>query len=324
MKRLPEQPVIIIAELCQNHKGDIDILKEMVRESAKAGATYAKIQSMYADDLTFRERFETGLIKDGKTLTIKRPFQQEYDRLKPMDLDPEAHWIFIRECERYHIKPLTTVFSRSRVPFLEQFPWNEIKVASYDCASFPLIRELKERFRHLFISTGATYDHEIQMTAEILGEHDYTFLHGVTIYPTPLDSLNLARMDYLRQFSPTVGFSDHTLVERDGINASIVALYRGADLIERHFTVLDKTETKDGPVSINPDQLKELVEFSKMDTHQLGSYIEEEIPDYRRMIGDGRSNLTHEELLNRDYYRGRFGSKIDNEVVYNYDEKRAF
>lgn len=323
MKTSEETPVII-AELCQNHKGDLDILKEMVHEAARAGATYAKIQSMYAEDLTFRERFETGQAEGDKVLTIKRPYQAEYNRLKPMDLDPEAHEMFIRECEQNKIKPLTTVFSRSRIPFLEQFPWMEIKVASYDCASFPMVRELKSRFNHLFISTGATYDHEIEKTAGILKEHNYSFLHGVTIYPTPLASLNLGRMNFLRQFTDSVGFSDHTLVGRDGINASIAALYLGANVIERHFTVLDATETRDGPVSINPDQLKNLVGFSRMKREDLESYVRKEIPDLNKMIGDGRSDLTHEELLNRDYYRGRFASKIKDEVVYNYDEKKAF
>ena len=83
--------------------------------------------------------------------------------------------------------------------------------------------------------------------AKTLSGHSVSFLHCVTIYPTPLRELNLARMNYLRKFTNEVGFSDHTLVERDGTKASVVAISLGARVVERHFTVLDRSLTKDGP-----------------------------------------------------------------------------
>ncbi len=84
----------IIAELCQNHNGDLSLMKEMVWAAAEAGATYAKVQSMLADDLSFRERFEEGLWEGDRQVAIKRPYRTEYERLKPMDLSDEAHGIF--------------------------------------------------------------------------------------------------------------------------------------------------------------------------------------------------------------------------------------
>ena len=314
----------IIAELCQNHKGDLALLKDMVWAAAEAGATYAKIQSMLAEDLTFRPRFEEGQWENGEKVAIKRPYQPEYDRLKPMDLDDDAHYFFAEECKKAGIKPLTTVFSRSRIPFVSSLGWDAVKVASYDCASYPMIRELKERFPHLFISTGATYDHEIEATAKILEGHSFTLLHCVTIYPTPLDELNLARLNYLKRFTPSVGFSDHSLVSRDGIKASIAAMSYGADVIERHFTILPPDQTKDGPVSINPEQLASLVTFAKMSDEELKAYVKQEIPEFNLMIGEEKRTLSKEEELNRDYYRGRFASKVDGEVIYNWEEKPVF
>ncbi|KON26827.1 general stress protein [miscellaneous Crenarchaeota group archaeon SMTZ-80] len=311
---------IIIAECCQNHKGDLKILKDMIWAAAEAGADYAKVQSILADDLTFRERFEEGVVENGVRKAIKRPYQLEYERLKPMNLDDNAFRWFIEECKKARIKPLTTVFTRSRIPFLSSLDWQEIKVASYDCASFPMIRELKEHFRHLFISTGAVFDADVRATASILNGNSFTFLHCVTIYPTPLDDLNLARIDWLRQFTPSVGFSDHTSVARDGLKASIGALYFGADLVERHFTILPTEETKDGPISINPDQLKELVEFSKIPAEEIKDYINKHVPEYDKMVGVPNRALTGVELLNRDYYRGRFASKTGDRMVYNWGE----
>ena len=315
---------IIIAELCQNHKGDPIILKEMVWAAAEAGATYAKVQSMLAGDLAFRERFEEGKWESGRQLAIKRPYQPEYERLKPMDLSDEAHILFSEECQRAGIKPLTTVFSRSRIPFLAGLGWEAIKVASYDCASFPMLRELKARYKHLFISTGATYDEEIVAATQLLSGTSFSLLHAVTIYPTPLNELHLARMNYLRSFSSSVGFSDHTLVTRDGIKAATVALSLGADVIERHFSILPVEATKDGPVSIRPAELKLLVQFSKMVPAELRDYVQREIPEYPQMLGLEHRPLSAVEELNRDYYRGRFASHIGSEIVYNWEDKKVF
>lgn len=311
----------IIAELCQNHNGDETLLNEMVHAAADAGADYAKIQSILANDLTHRKRFETGQWDGDRQRAIKRPYQDEYDRLKPMDLDDDAHHRFIEQCRSAGIKPLTTAFSRSRIPFLATLGFDAIKVASYDCASEPFLNELKPHFSHIYVSTGATLDCEIERAAQVLGDHSFSLLHCVTIYPTPLDEMHLVRLNYLRRLTPSVGFSDHSLVVRDGIKASAVALLLGADVVERHFTVLPPEGSRDGPVSIDPGQLAELVRLARIDHGRLQDYVDQEIGDFSMMMGSERRSLTETELLNRDYYRGRFASKVGDKVIYNWDER---
>ena len=311
---------VIIAEACQNHKGDLSILKDMIYAAKEAGADYIKIQSMLADELTQRERFEQGVIENGKVKSMKRPFGPEYERLKPMDLSDEAHVWFIEECQKADIKPLTTIFTYSRIEYLSSLGWDQVKVASYDCSSFPFLRELRKYFKHLFISTGSVNDSEIKETSEVLKGSSYSFLHCVTIYPTPLNEIHLRRIDWLRRFTASVGFSDHTLLERDGLKASFAALYFGANVIERHFTVLDKSSTKDGPVSVNPDQLKELVKFSKLDKEQQKEYINEYVNEYDIMLGVETRELSDQELLNRDYYKGRFAAMINGKCRYNWED----
>ncbi len=313
----------IIAECCQNHNGDLAILKDMIHAAAEVGADYAKIQSMQADDLTHRPRFDTGVVKDGNQQVIQRPYAPEYARLKPLDLDDDAHHWFVEECARAGIQPMTTLFSRSRIPFVASLGMKATKVASYDCASAPFLRELAEHFDHLYVSTGATYDHEIAKASELLHRlgQSFTLLHCVTIYPTPLDEMHLVRMGYLRQYTPAVGFSDHSLVERDGILASVVALMLGADVVERHFTVLGPKESRDGPVSINPDQLAELVQVAHMSLEDRKAYVDAHVPAYSMMLGQPTRELSHAELLNRDYYRGRFASRVNGGWVYNWEEQ---
>ena len=309
----------IIAELCQNHNGDVNILKDMIWRAADSGASHVKIQTIFSEDLTLRERFEEGVTSNGVIKSIKRPYLPEFERLSKLDLGFDTHALFIDECSSAGVIPLTTVFNRSRLESIIELGFKEIKIASYDCASFPLINDLKNKFNHIYVSTGATHDSEIETTANILSVQNFSFLHCVTIYPTPVDNLNLNRIDYLRQFTDSVGFSDHTRPSQHGIDPDIVALWKGADVIERHFTILDSSQTKDGPVSINPEQLKNIVDYSKYNHDELSKLVEN-ISDYDKMLGSKTHSLSEEELLNRDYYRGRFASKINGKTIYNWEE----
>ena len=309
----------IIAELCQNHNGDVNILKDMIWRAADSGASHVKIQTIFSEDLTFRERFEDGVTSNGIIKSIKRPYSPEFERLSKLDLGFDTHALFIDECSSAGVIPLTTVFNRSRLESIIELGFKEIKIASYDCASFPLINDLKNKFNHIYVSTGATHDSEIETTADILRDQNFSFLHCVTIYPTPVDKLNLNRIDYLRQFTDSVGFSDHTRPRQHGIKPDIVALWKDADVIERHFTILDSSQTKDGPVSVNPEQLKNIVDYSKYNHDELSKLVKN-IPNYDKMLGSKTHSLSEEELLNRDYYRGRFASKINGKTIYNWEE----
>ena len=315
----------VIAELCQNHNGDMGLLEEMVYAAAECGATYAKIQSMRADDLTKRERFENGKVDNGRVLVIKRPHEAEYQRLKPMDISDEYHYRFIEFCRKANIKPMTTVFSRSRVPFVTKLGLDTIKVSSFDCASIPLIKDLlSEGKQRVIVSTGVTFDHEIEATVEVLRGRDFCMLHCVSIYPTPLEHANLNRLGYLRRFTPHVGISDHSNPEHHGVKLSAAAVLLGAKVVERHFTILAKDKTKDGPVSVNPQQLKELVSVSKMEKDELESFVEKFVPEFEIMKGSEARQMSETETLNRDYYRGRFASKAnDGSWVYNWEDREV-
>ena len=106
------------------------------------------------------------------------------------------------------------------------------------------------------------------------------------------------------------------------LKTSIASLVYNVDYIERHFTVLPKDQTKDGVVSLNQNELKTLCEFSKKTKTEIEVYIKSEIPEFEKMKGKEIRSLSKEELLNRDYYQGRFASKNKNlEIVYNWEDK---
>ena len=317
----------IIAEVCQNHNGSRETLEQMIKAAAESGADLVKMQSIWSEDLTYRERFEEGETDaSGKQTAIKRPYAPELERLAKLDLTLDDHQFFIDTCNKYDVLPLTAVFARHRIPAVGALAWpgKWVKVPSYDCASWPLLRELAEHFDHFIISTGATYDEEIEKTTALMQEldKDFAFLHCVTSYPNTLPMCNFSRMEWLRQFTPKVGWSDHTKIEDNDIIAAKAAIYLGADYVERHFTILGAGETKDGPVSMTPELLKELVAFRALSKDAQKMHLDEKRPDWEVMLGTPTREMTDVELLNRDYYRGRFASPDGSGGwIYNWEEK---
>ena len=311
-----------IAELCQNHNGSYENLKKMTIECAKNGADIIKLQYMTPDKLSFRPQFENGLSKKNKILSIKRPYKIEWDRLNKLVIKKNHLKKFIKLCKSLKKEPAITCFSRQDVDEIKNLGFQTIKIASYDCASFQLLREVKKKFKKIIISTGATYDNEIQKASSILKGKDIVFLHCVTIYPTPLKKINLDRIDFLKKFSKKVGFSDHSLGYIKNRNlASMAAIYIGAEYVERHITIMDKEKTKDGKVSIKPENIKILKEFSMLTKKKQFSYLKQNFNfNLNQLKGKKFRELSEEEILNRDYYRGRFVSKIKNREIFNWEE----
>jgi N,N'-diacetyllegionaminate synthase len=311
----------LIAECCQNHNGDRATLREMIHRAAESGADYVKIQAIRSREVAFRERFEQGVTDaSGKQVAIKRPYQAEVDRLAKLDLALEDEAWFVEECWRAGVAPMTTVFTRASAREVKELGYEAVKIASYDCRSYPLLRDCKQWWKTMVVSTGASFDGEIERAAAELEGVQVTFLHAVTIYPTPMHELHLRRMQWLRRFSPRVGLSDHTKPAQDGLWASKVALALGAVCVERHYTVLAPDQTRDGPVSINPVQLAELRAFADRPRRERMELVNREYPEWEKTLGSARRALSHAELLNRDYYAGRFAAKIGGREVYNWED----
>ncbi len=319
--------VNLIAELCQNHKGDFSIVEEMIHAAKENGADYAKIQSMRSADLNYRSRFEKGLIEGGIVKCKKRSFKKEYQRLKNLDLTVDEHFKFLDLCKKYKIKPMTTIFSRNRIDLVKKMNLEYLKISSFDCSSYAMIKDVISKVKSkLIVSTGGAKDIEIIKTVKILKENKkkYILLHCISIYPTTPDVASLLRIKFLKKLSDNVGFSDHSNPDIYSYDLSAMSKTLGATWIERHFTILKKDATKDGVVSVNPTQLSELRKTLDLPNNQILRYMKKKYGKngLNKILGTTNRELTNEELLNRDYYQGRFISKSKtNKIVYNWDEK---
>ncbi|HMK46239.1 MAG TPA: N-acetylneuraminate synthase family protein [Methanocella sp.] len=260
----------IIAEAAANHNGDIRIMKDMIRVAKESGADYIKFQSWLSNNL----------------ITDDSSNRQYYKEREVLD---ETHFVLRDECRSQGIKFLTTCFDIGRIDFLKQLGLTEIKVASPDLGSSAMIEKLRDNFDHLIISTGMSYGDEVRQTASIMKGRNFTLLHCISLYPTPPEKVNMARMDWLRQFTPSVGFSDHTF----GTAAAKIAIARGADYVEKHFTLDRSLPGRDQPLSAEPAELKEICDFARTT---------------ETMMGDGRVDLFEDECPARKKFVGRWGN----------------
>ena len=236
---------MVIAEFCQNHQGKRDVLASMIRNAGKAGATFAKIQTFFAEDLT----------PEWKA--------QHFNKMKELELTWEDHAFFVKECQDNNLQPVTSVYSAKYMMELQQCGFQWIKLGSADSHKSDLRKYLIATGFKVIMSTGGksnlkSFDRHSGLSG---------VLHCISKYPHHWHEANLNRMIDIKYLWPNTsyGFSDHTNPIGDGWDlATKHAMILGASFVERHFTTLYRGDTKDGPVSIGYDQLKELCRFDKL------------------------------------------------------------
>ncbi len=238
---------LIISELCQNHLGNISTLRDMVAKSAEAGAEFAKIQTFFANDCLWAD---------------------DRERLKKLELSWPAHQAFVAACKRNGIKPMTSVYTFSYANELWDLGFRYIKIGSAQNHDEGMIKKYAEKGFKIIVSTGGTDLSNIARVNPCFG-----VLHCVSEYPHSPYKANISRMLDISKFffdGSIIGLSDHADPKHDAWDLpSKLAMYLGAGLIEKHFTVLSRSKTKDGPVSITLPQLKELVRYSRLTTEEM-------------------------------------------------------
>lgn len=311
--------VRLIAEFCQNHNGKRTVLKSLIESAARSGFTHGKIQGLYSSELTKRVDFE-----DPRS-PIYRPYDREFERLRYLDLSIEDEKWFVGESLKFGIVPMITVFTHYGVERAKEAGFNSIKIASYDCSSLPLIKSAASFAKELIVSTGATAWLQVRETAELLmnlsqNGISVALLHARTIYPAKASDTGLARMIALRDFKIPIGFSDHSRPDTDELWATKFAIFFGAEIVERHYTVLEKSETKDGPVSIDEVQAREICRFANLSNSGRAQELISRMHLAGNYLNISDLNPSEIERTNSKYYRGRVASKINDKEIFGWEE----
>ncbi len=248
--------VFIIAEAGVNHNGSIQIAKQLIDVAASSGADAVKFQTFKADNLVVKNAQKADYQKETTDAS-----ESQYDMLKRLELDETAHRDLIAYCQAKEIMFISTPFDHQSIDMLDSLGLQVFKIPSGEITNLPYLRHIGSLKKQVILSTGMSDLEEIRAALSILissglSKKYITILHANTMYPTPMEDVNLNAMQTIHhEFDVDVGYSDHTL----GIEVDIAAVAMGAKCIEKHFT-LDKTMSgPDHKASLEPKELKAMV-----------------------------------------------------------------
>lgn len=263
--------VFVIAEAGVNHNGDINIAKKLVDVAVEAKVDAVKFQTFRAESLVCKnaQKAEYQMETTDKKET-------QFDMLKKLELTLDMHKELIEYCKQKNVAFLSTPFDLESIDLLEQLGMEVYKIPSGEITNLPYLRKIGKLGKKVILSTGMSTIQEVQDAVKVLkdsGSEDISVLHCNTQYPTPMEDVNLNVMQTMREaLKVPVGYSDHT----QGIEVPIAATALGATVIEKHFTLDRNMEGPDHKASLEPEELKQMVQAIRNVEKALGK--KEKIP----------------------------------------------
>ena len=254
-----DYPPLVVAEIGINHEGNFDKAIRMVDDAHAAGCECVKFQSHVIED----EMIPNDVVPGNATETI-------WDIMKRCALT-EAEEVRLKEyVESKGMIYLCTPFSRAAAVRLNLMNVAAYKIGSGECNNYPLVRHIAAYGKPVILSTGMNDLDSISPAVSILRGHGipYALLHCTSMYPTPYEKVRLGAITALADRFPdaVLGLSDHSI----GNYTCFAAVALGASILEKHFTS-DKTwPGPDVPISIDPSELKQLIEGSRAIHQALG------------------------------------------------------
>ncbi len=264
----------VIAEAGVNHNGSDDLAFQLVDVAAEAGADAVKFQSFRAESLTKpgAEKAEYQKDKTGEG--------DQLSMLKKLELSTEMHHRLKEHCQKAGIEFLSTPFDEETADFLVEMGIKRFKVPSGELTNLVMMKHLASQNLPMIISTGMGTLEEIQDAVETIRntreglnfeeplESMLTLLHCTSNYPAALSDINLRAMQTMQhEFQLPVGYSDHS----EGLLVPVMAVAMGACVIEKHFTLDRSMPGPDHAASVEPKELKTMVDNIRATTQALGS-----------------------------------------------------
>lgn len=257
--------ILIIAEAGVNHNGSLDMAKKLVDAAKTCGADIVKFQTAKLDFLVSNSAHMADYQKKNTGVE-----ESQKDMLSKLLLSFDDFVELAKYCKEIGIQFLSTPFDIESIRFLNDMQdiW---KVPSGEITNYPYLVEIGKTKKKVILSTGMAEMEEIQAAIDVLkenGTEDITILHCTTEYPAPIKDVNLNVMQTMREtFGHPVGYSDHT----QGIEVDLAAVALGATVIEKHFTLDRNLLGPDHKASLEPDELKAMVDGIRKIELALGS-----------------------------------------------------
>jgi len=261
--------IIIIAEAGINHNGSIELAKCLVEAAADSGVDYIKFQTFKTKNLVTKTAKKAAYQQKN----MNDNDNTQYNMLEKLELSEEDHCILLGNCKQRKIKFLSTAFDLESIEFLSKLDLDYWKIPSGEITNYPYLKRIGRENKPVFLSSGMSTIYDVKAAINVLVENGtnkqkITVLHCNTQYPTPMKDVNLLAMQTIaKEMDVRVGYSDHTM----GIEIPIAAAALGATVIEKHFTLDRNMEGPDHKASLEPNEMKAMIEAIRNVEKALGT-----------------------------------------------------
>lgn len=279
---------LIIAEAGVNHNGDMNVAKKLIDIAAQAGADLVKFQTFSADRLVTDVADKADYQKIATNDT-----ESQKEMLRNLELTESMHFELIAHCKSQNIGFISTGFDIESVNLLVGLGQELFKIPSGEITNLPYLRHIGKLNKTVILSTGMSNMDEIEAAINALqksGTHrsKITVLQCTTAYPAPMHDVNLRAMQSIQEkFKVAVGYSDHTL----GIEVPIAAVAIGAKVIEKHFTLDRSLSGPDHKASLEPAELRAMIDAIRNIEKALGDGIKRVMPSEVANLPSARKSI---------------------------------
>ena len=282
--------VMVIAEAGVNHNGDINKALKLIDVAAEAGADYVKFQTFKAEKIVNPSAQKATYQKKN----MKGEADTQFGMLKKLEMGDDWYPVLIDRCQKKGIHFLSTGFDVDSIDFLNSLEIPIYKIPSGEITNKPYLQHVARKGKDIILSTGMSNLEEVEAALDILisegiSKERITVLHCNTEYPTPMEDVNLLAMNQMaHELGVKVGYSDHTL----GIEVPVAAVALGAGVIEKHFTLNRQLPGPDHAASLEPAELKTMVQCIRNIEKAIGgSGIKEPSTSELKNVLVGRKSL---------------------------------
>ena len=261
--------VVIIAEAGVNHNGSLQLAKQLIDKAVEAGVDIIKFQTFKSEKLVSKAARQA----EYQQRNIGKKDEGQLAMLKKLELSREDHEELISYCSEKGVRFFSTAFDMESIDYLHSLKMGLWKIPSGEITNYPYLRKIAGFHEPVILSTGMSELSDIENALNVLLEfglqkEQITILHCNTEYPTPFCDVNLkAMLEIEERFGVKTGYSDHT----KGIEVPIAAVALGATVIEKHFTLDRNMEGPDHKASLEPQELKQMVDAIRNIELALGS-----------------------------------------------------
>ncbi len=263
--------VYIIAEAGVNHNGKLDLALQLCDAAKEAGADAVKFQTWKTENIVTK----TAGLASYQENNISDKKKSQFQMLKELELSYSDFEKINAYCHEIGIQFLSTASEKESLEFILGLGVPFIKLGSGDINNIPHLRMIGSYHKDVILSTGMSYLSDVDLSYRTLmdgGAKSVSLLHCTTNYPCPYEEVNLKAMQVLgKAFNCTIGYSDHTM----GIEIPIAAVAMGAKIIEKHFTLNRAMDGPDHKASLEPLELKAMVNSIRNVERAMGNGIKQ-------------------------------------------------